>query len=262
VKPGEPSRLPWEARSLWEGAFSTADWYEWWRSLEWCLPLGVIVMWTAWRQKDVATRVMVVFTVLLFPLAWMVVRYFTFLGFAAAVVAAGLVTQRFRWRLALLVAAVWQLVCLDFKPLARLQPTPSEYRPVVEWLRNNTPTNAVVLASISESPVFLAHTGRPVILHSKFENREIRERYRDFLNSIYGTEDSFCEFARKYSADYFVYDTDFLYGGKDSRRYKADKLGELDANCPAMLFQYRPQRLRHFEPEFVEGRFAVFRVRR
>src|SRR5208283_184839 len=42
-RPAEPARLPWEARLLWEGgAFSTADWGEFWRSLKWCGPLGLI----------------------------------------------------------------------------------------------------------------------------------------------------------------------------------------------------------------------------
>jgi len=260
VKPRDPTRLPWEARLLWEGAFNTAGWREWWHSLGWCLPLSVIAMGPAWRRKEVAVRVMVVFTLLLFPLAWMVVRYFTFLGFAAAALAAGLVTQRIWWKIAVVIATVWQLAMLNLRPLERQQPSPNEYRPMVNWLEANTASNAVVLATISESPVFLAHTGRPIILHSKFENRRIRERYREMLTAIYGSEEGFYGFARKYGADYFVYDADFLYNGPDSRRYKADKMGPLDPNCAVMLFAARPDGLRHFKLEVSDSRFAVFRV--
>ncbi|HUI06275.1 MAG TPA: hypothetical protein VL486_04655 [Verrucomicrobiae bacterium] len=260
VKPADPVRLPWEARSLWEGAFDTASWSEWWRSLQWCLPLAVIAMGSAWQRKEVALRVMVVFTLLLFPLAWMVVRYFTFLGFAVAILAAGLVAGRSWWKLVVFGAVVWQLAMLNFQPLARQQPAPDEYRPIVKWLQENTASNAVVLATISESPVFLAETGRPIILHSKFENQPVRERYREMLEAVYGSEGRFYEFARKYGADYFVYDADFLYDGLDSRRYKADKLGPLDPNCAALLFADRPERLRHFKLEIADSRFAVFRV--
>ncbi|HUJ11548.1 MAG TPA: hypothetical protein VL171_16165 [Verrucomicrobiae bacterium] len=260
VKPADPSALPWEARLLWEGAFDTATWREWWHSLEWCLPLALVAMGIAWRQKQTALRVMAVFTLLLFPLAWMVVRYFTFLGFAAAVLAAGLITRRLSWKLAIMIATVWQLGLLNSRPLERQQPTPSEYRPIVNWLRKNTPTNAVVLASISESPVFLAHTGRPIILHSKFENQRIRKRYREMLEAIYESEEHFYMFARKYGATYFVYDAGFIYDGADSRRYKADKMGTLDPDCAAMLFADRPERLQHFKLEISNSRFAVFRV--
>jgi hypothetical protein len=80
------------------------------------------------------------------------------------------------------------------------------------------------------------------------------------LEAIYGSEDKFYEFARKYDADYFVYDVGFLYEGMESRRYKADKLGPLEADCAAELFQHHPEQLKHFRFEMANGRFAVFRV--
>lgn len=128
------------------------------------------------------------------------------------------------------------------------------------WLEEHTPTNAVVLASIGDSPVFLAHTGRSIIMHSKFENQRIRDRYREMLDAVYGSEGHFYEFAHKYGADYFVYDVGFLYEGMESRRYKADKMGPLDSDCAAELFQHHPERLQHFRCEMANGRFAVFRV--
>ncbi len=247
VKPVDPSRLPWEARLLWEGAFNTATWGEWWRSLQWCLPLSLVAMWSAWREKNVALRMVAVFTVLLFPLAWMVVRYFTFLGFAAAVVAAG----KRRWLI--VPAIVWQFAVLNFQPLERGSPDPASYKPVVQWICENTPTNAVVLAQISESPVLLAHTGRPIIMHSKFENARIRERYREMFDAIYGSEEQFSVFALKYGADYFVYDAGYLSA---ERQYKAGKT--FDVNCAAMLFARHPEGLQRFEPVGL----GIFRVRR
>ena len=280
VKPENPAALPWDARCLWEGAFNTAEWSEFWRSLQWCGPLTLTAL--ALRMKyeggSLPTQqrgakgdqwmkstdtIFMVFTVLLALLAWMVVRYFTFLGFAAAVLAAGLAIRRTWWKIALVLAAVWQLATLNFSPLSRAPVAPADYKPVVRWLNDNTPTNAVILANISESPVFLAYTGRPIILHSKFENHEIRERYRDFLEAIYSDEDQLFAFAAKYGADYFVCDSaSFVMATTESRRYKANRLGPLDANCAAVLFVMAPQQLRHFERAFATERFAVFRVRR
>jgi hypothetical protein len=262
-RPGNPAMLPWDARVLWEGgAFNTAEWSEFWRSLKWCGPLGLAaaVLLISRKRGACPTNIFIVFTLLLAPLAWMVVRNFTFLGFAAAVLAVGVMGRGTWWKLVVFVAVVWQLVTLNFRPLERQQPAPDEYRPMVKWLQEHTPTNAVVLATISESPVFLAHAGRPIIMHSKFENRRIRDRYREMLEAIYGSEERFYGFAHKYGANYFVYDIGFLYNGLESRRYKADKIGPLDPNCAAELFQNRPERLRHFRLETANDRFAVFRV--
>jgi hypothetical protein len=259
VKPDEPGRLPWEARCLWESAFNTAAHTEWWHSLGWCLPLAVVAGWRIGRMK-VWQNVFVVFALLLVPLSWMVARYFAFLGFAAAVVAAGLITQRIWWRVLLVFAVVWQLCVLDFQPLERGSPDPKSYAGIIRWIRQATPTNAVLLAHIADAPVLLAETGRPIIMHSKFENRRIRERYREMLDAIYGSEDQFHAFAVKYGADYFVYDAGYMLAEKDSRRYKADKLGSLDPNCASMLFE--TNRVRQFEKVYTDDRFSVFRVQR
>lgn len=233
VKPTDPSQLPWEARLLWEGAFNTATWSEWWRSLVWCGPLAVAAIWKN-GTKEVWRSVFIVFVLLLVPLAWMAVRCFTFLGFAAAVLATG----NRRWLV--VPAIVWQFALLDFKPMVRGSPEPASYKPVVEWIQNNTPTNAVILAHISESPVLLAHTGRSIIMHSKFENARIRDRYREMLEAIYGSEEDFYRFAKKYGADYFVFDTGFL---NEDRQHKAGRT--LTGNCAAALFA--EQKTRRFE---------------
>jgi len=262
-RPADPARLPWEARLLWEGgAFNTAPWGEFWVSLRWCGPLalGGAMLLGSRRRGACGSNTFIVFTLFLAPLAWMVLRYFTFLGFAVAVLAAGLVTRQIWWKLIVFAAAVAQLMSLNAHPLDRQQPAPAEYRPIVNWLEEHTPTNAVLLASIADSPVFLAETGRPIIMHSKFENQRIRDRYHEMLDAIYGSEERFHEFARKYGADYFVYDVGFLYDGSESRRYKADKLGPLDPDCAAELFQNHPERLRHFRLEMGDDGFAIFRV--
>jgi hypothetical protein len=98
VKPVNPANLPWEARLLWEGgAFETAPWHEFWRSLLWCGPLALGSMgylFTSGKRNACATDIFIVFTLLLVPLAWMVVRSFVFLGFSVSVVGAGLVAER------------------------------------------------------------------------------------------------------------------------------------------------------------------------
>lgn len=257
VKPENPAALSWEARCLWEGAFNTAAANEWWRSLVWCGPLAVVVGWRV-GKLEVEKNLFLVLAILLVPLSWMVVRYFTFLGFAAAVVAAGLMTRGLVWRVAVGGAVVWQLALLDFQPLDRAPVVPGNYRALVRWVNGNTPTNAVLLATISESPVLLAYTGRPVILHSKFENGEIRERHRQFLGAVYGSEDDLVAFCRRYGADYFIFDRGFFNIGPDTRRYKADQLGSLDPQCAAVLCE--TGRTRWLAPVFHADGYTVLRV--
>ena len=261
VKPVHPGALPWEARCLWEGAFDTASAWEFGHSLQWCLPLALVAGWQV-RRQELGQNLFVMFTLLLVPLAWMVLRYFTFLGFAAAVVAAGLATHGIRWRLVLGAATLAQLALLNLSPLSRVPVDPASYQPLVAWINTHTPTNAVLLANIAEAPVLLASTGRPIILHSKFENHVIRERYREFLEAIYGSEEQFTAFAHRYGADYFIFDGGYLTTGPDSRRYKADRLDKFDPQCAAWLLAFEPQRLRSFKLQYVAAGYAVFRVER
>ncbi len=262
VKPSEPSRLPWEARCLWEGAFNTASVADFWRFLLGCLPLGLVGGWCGWRRKEVPVRVFIVVSLLLVPLAWMVVRYFTFLAVAAPVLAAGLVASHVGWRWAVGAAAVGQLAMLDAAPLDRRPVRPEMYRPVVAWLREHTATNAVVLSSVSESPVWRAHTGRTIVLHSKFENQKIRERYREFLEALYGREEQLAALARKWGAEYFIYDVGCLVTGVDTWRYKADRLGELPPDCVARQMAERGGELKEFRVRFRSDRFVVFSLLR
>jgi len=287
VKPDDPALLPLHARLLWEGAFNTAPLSEFWRSLQWCLPFAVIAAVAALyeRRKSSDTehgghrpplQIFAIFAILLFPLSWMVLRYFTFLGFAAAVVAAGVWSSSFSLlqnkiaKIAIvvvgIVACAWQFFTLDLRPLDRgSQPSPADIRPVVEWIQKNTTPDAVILATIADSPVYLAHTGRPTVMHSKFENERIRLRWSEMLAAIYSDEETFYAFARKYHADIFIFDWGFVAEGlapqefKETRIYKAG-LRALPPACAARSFYERPEQLKRFKLEVKTDRFTIFRV--
>jgi hypothetical protein len=297
VKPEDPAALPFHARALWEGAFNTAPLPEFWRSLQWCLPLSLFAAVAAFYdcQKSSQTeirghrpplQIFAIFALLLFPLSWMIIRYFTFLSFAAAVLAAGVWSPSFSLLpsslqpktqnpkpvfallpLAIGIAAIiWQLLTLNLRPLERgTQPTPAEFRPVVHWLQKKTSPDSVLLATIADSPVFLAHTNRPTVMHSKFENERIRLRWQEMLEAIYGSEEQFHGFAREYGADYFIFDWGFVAEGltpkefKETRIYKAG-LRALPPDCAARLFYEQPDQLTRFRLEIKSGRYSVFRV--
>jgi hypothetical protein len=269
VKPADPSLLSWEARTLWEGPFNNAGWTEWWRSLQWCGPLALLAIVRCWN-RDYRTPERVVFAVFalaLVPFGWMVIRYFTFLGFAAAVLAAGAGIglanwRRHAWEGSIAFVITWQVATLNVKPMQRVGPSPEEYRAVANWIRAYAAPDAVLLAHISEGPVLLAHTGRPIVLHSKFENQAVRDRFRSYLDAMYGTESDLFQFCQQYDVDYVVVDLpSYLMTGRDSRRYKADRLAPLATDCVIRRMAEEPLELQYFKLVFVEGRFAIFRVR-
>ncbi len=261
-KPLDPAALPFEARVLWESAFRTAAFDDLWRNFQLCLPLAFTAMVMYRHDKELATRTFLIVFGLLFFLGWIVVRYFTFLSFAIAVLAAGLmIRQGCGWKWAVFGVLGWQLALLNWKPLPRDQPRPEQYRAAVEWLQENVKSDTVVLATIAEAPVFWTHVGGRMILHSKFENRPIRLRYQEFLEAIYQDEEKFHTFARKYGADYFIFDEDgFLYGGTESRRYKANQLGPLAPESTVMRFAQHPDEMKYFKLELDTRHFTVFRV--
>jgi hypothetical protein len=268
VKPADPSQLSWEARSLWEGPFNNAPLAEWWRSLQWCGPLALVALVRLWNRdhRTPERLVFAVFALTLVPFSWLVIRYFTFLGFVVAVLAAGAGMgltggRRHVWTGGLAFVITWQLMSVNLAPMPRVGPKPAEYRPLVTWIQKNTAPEAVLLAHISEGPVLLAHTGRRLVLHSKFENRPVRERYRAHLEAMYGTEDDLYRFCRQYRVDYVVVDLpSYLMAGSDSRRYKADRLGPLPSDCVIRRMAERPLELTRFKLVYLEGRFAVFHV--
>ncbi|MCX7886891.1 MAG: hypothetical protein N3B01_06520 [Verrucomicrobiae bacterium] len=261
VKPADPSLLPWEARCLWEGAFNTASLSDFSRNLMWCGPLAVAAMWQV-ERKRMEQRVFMTLTLLLIPLTWMVLRYFTFLAPIAATLAAGAAGRSTVWKLLASVTAVWQLILLDWNPLDRAPVRPELYRPVVRWLQQNTPSDAVVLSGASESPVWRAFADRATVLHPKFENQRIRERYRQFLAALYGRESDLAAFARKHGASLFVYDIGSLLIGPDTWRYKANRLRPLPADCVARRMAEAPAELEEFQLEYRTERFAVFSVKK
>ena len=76
---------------------------------------------------------------------------------------------------------------------------------LVDWLKKNTPEDAVVLTTFPLEPTIFEYAGRRIVVHPKFETPAMREKVREFLEAFYGpTERGFYEFCRRNKVDYFV----------------------------------------------------------
>ncbi len=69
---------------------------------------------------------------------------------------------------------------------------------LVYWIRRNNLYNDSILTWFGLGPMILAYTDRPIIIHSKFESSHIREKYREFIFSLYEDEGKFYDICRKF----------------------------------------------------------------
>jgi hypothetical protein len=84
---------------------------------------------------------------------------------------------------------------------------------LVEWLRDNTPPEAVVLAPFMLEPTIFEYAERRIVLHPAFESRAMRETVREYLESFYApSERAFYEFCARHDVDYFVLENGMFVG--------------------------------------------------
>ena len=272
VKPADPSLMSFESRVMWTSSFRRPGLAIWlgWLGMSWLAGVAglLLVARDAWRERRVragewvVAGAAVVFA-LLFAMIW---RMEVFAAFFVCVMAGAVVTRMPTWRervAALLI--VLGLLASDFKKLQKnymtsMAPLVSEYRGVIDWLRAHTGPDDPVLALFQFSPVICAYADRPVIVHSKFENQRVREKVEEFYTRLYDSEPEFHAFCTKYGARYVVYQPAMLLDTSiDSLRYMVNRR-VVDVGCAAMLMNFAPQALRHFELVYQDPTHRIFRV--
>jgi len=140
------------------------------------------------------------------------------------------------------------------------RPAQRYVKDVISFLRENTGRDEAVLSSFAFGPVIAAYADRPVILHSKFESKPIRDKVEQFYTALYQSEEDFYRLCRQYNVKLFVFQADMvLSAGPGSIRYVAGATG-LRRDCAAALFHFTPERLKHFELIHQNGIYRIFRV--
>jgi tetratricopeptide (TPR) repeat protein len=123
---------------------------------------------------------------------------------------------------------------------------------VIEWLRQETPADAVVLADFPLEPTLYVYGDRSIVLHPKFESVAMRDKVRQFFESFYApSERMFYEYCRRNGVRYFVADSG-MFGGPGSRywvyspRYIAGSTGETLGGIGTRWMYENPDRCRYF----------------
>ncbi len=272
VKPEDPSLLGFESRVMWTSSFRspTLMGFAGWLGTAWLAGAAgaVLAARRALRERRVQPGVflalwMAAAFVVLFALIW---RMDIFAAFFVVVLAGAAVPREVRTDkglalLLLLLGMVWfdSWKARSFT-LVSGSPPPAQYQPVLEFIRENTEANDVILALFPFSPVICAYTERPVVVHSKFENRRVREKVEEFYTALCGDEAEFYAFCRKYGVGYFVYEPSMVYDTTtESVRYMADRLS-IDESSAVVQMAFAPVNLRHFQLVFQAPLYRVYRV--
>ncbi len=150
------------------------------------------------------------------------------------------------------------------------QPLWESWAGMFSWVTIHTPgpgsrldgSAAVFLGGIGVSPQLLLYTGRPIVLNSQFENSEIRNRYRRFLEALFATDEMVLwDFARKHGADYiFINRNSATRTGPESSSFLAGVTGHLDLAMNVVKMHFRPEALRRFTPVYDNEYYRILRV--
>ena len=272
VKPADPARMSFESRIMWTSSFLSPG-----------LRLMFSLFGAAWIAGAAGAAVIVyravrarTIPVTSFLLLWMgaafvalfalIQRMDVFAVFYLCVIAGAIVPGNiFTKKGMALLAILCVLIGFNHRHVGRLYmvgmtPPQEPVKAALQFIRENTDRSDVILASFPFSPVICAFTDRPVVIHSKFENREVREKVREFYTALYRPEDDLHAFCRKYNVRYFVYEPSMVLDtGTESMRYIADRLN-LEQNTSAVLMQFMPAALQHFQLVYQSPNYRVYRV--
>jgi hypothetical protein len=121
---------------------------------------------------------------------------------------------------------------------------------------------AVFLGGIGVSPQLLLYTGRPIVLNSQFENAEIRNRYRRFLEALFATDETMLwKFARDLGVGYIFINRNYAtVTGPGSSAWLAGITEKLSLDMNAVRMHFKPETLTRFSPVYDNEHYRILRV--
>ena len=268
-KPGNPSLLSFSARQLWESAFNSPAPSELWWLGKLTFPLGLIgsffLFWKERRNAGGGTFIASL-SIILFLLSIMAKRILVVAAPFLAITLAGcaLLGKKKKYlKGGLYFLLILNSLGLTLSPIESGRFTVSSYRELFQWINSHTRPDDAFLAHIHLSPMILLNTGRPEVLHPKFENLFIRKKYEEFIMSLYSEdEERLFKFCKKNSSGYLVYDWGFfITDGEDSMRYLGEAVPDISEKAMAARLHFGGPALKYFKPVFKNSAFIVYEVR-
>ncbi len=267
-KPDNPLLLSFNARQLWESAFNSPTLHELWWFGKLAFPLGIIgsffLFWSE-RYKPHSGTFIASLCIILFLLSIMAKRVLVVAAPFTAVTLWGCIIYGNRknyLKIGLFSLLLLNALGLNLRPIESGRFTPTSYSELFNWINSNTQPQNAFVSHIHLSPIVLLNTGRPEVLHPKFENLAIRQKYEELVMSMYSEdEEDLFKFCKKNKAKYLIYDWGFfITDGKDSMRYLGAAVPDISEKAMASRLHFKSPDLKHFRALFRNSAFIVYEV--
>ncbi|MCK4948077.1 MAG: hypothetical protein KAS46_06860 [Candidatus Aureabacteria bacterium] len=267
-KPDDPLLLSFNARQLWESAFNSPTLSELWWLGKLVFPLGIIgsffILWYE-RHKPGSGTFIASVSIILFLLSIMAKRVLVVAAPFVSVALWGCIIygdKKNYFKIGLSSLVILNVLGLNLRPIEAGRFTPTSYNELYNWINTNTRPNDAFVAHIHLSPMVLINTGRPEVLHPKFENLAIRKKYEELITSMYSEdEEALFEFCEKNGAKYLIYDWGFfITDGNDSMRYLGAAVPDISEKAMASRLHFSSPELKYFTPVFRNSAFIVYEV--
>jgi hypothetical protein len=138
---------------------------------------------------------------------------------------------------------------------------PADDLSMYTWLRDNVADDEGILSTFDVSGGILLYSGRPVVLHPKFEVPEGRRRVRVFITALFGNdEDALKALMESHKARYIVIPLGLVSDrSANYYRYMFDRL-RLRDDCLVYRLHFAPGGLKHFRLAYRNRFYQVFRL--
>ncbi|UCE18465.1 MAG: hypothetical protein JSV84_16690 [Gemmatimonadota bacterium] len=131
---------------------------------------------------------------------------------------------------------------------------------VIRWIESNTEPESVFLSYWHTSAQILAYADRSTVLHTFFEDANMRRKIIEFAHTLYNSERAFFSYCEKYGVNYFIYSSRyFLDDSIVGTRFLADRLS-LNSNCFTHKAHFYPEKLARFSLRYQNDCFRVYKV--
>jgi tetratricopeptide (TPR) repeat protein len=268
--PQDAGQMPFEAKAMWTSAFVSPRLSELPLMLSFSLVFGALgtglMMLRIFRRQARSHEVVItLLTVWMFLLFLMIHRMSVFAVFFLVLSLGALtVINRRRLRRAMYaglgLAIVVQFFLLPGFKLLAFRPNQADVIGLLSFVESQTEKNSAVLTVFELGPSVALYARRPVILHSKFESKLLRDKVEQVYTSLYRSEETFYELCQRLNAGYFVYQVNMVTADEPgSLRYLSDAL-RLRTDSAAFKFHFFPEQLVHFRLIYQNATYRVFGV--